>query len=130
MQPAFFFYIFLFLLHLAGKVLKCTHTHTNTHSLPKLTVLYIISYLVTPTFAANDCLAFILLHIAPFQPRISAVITIHTDFFPSRFRIQQCCVRAACKVRRQNIASETQGMEVMGGGATKRKLWLWGNRTA
>lgn len=97
--------ILLFLLHLAGKVRKCTHTER----LLKLTVLYTITYLVTPTFAANDCLSFTLLRISPFQPCISAVITIHTDFLPLRFRIRQCCVRAVCKVQRQNATSETRG---------------------
>lgn len=39
---------------------KYTHIHTaeNLHC-----VLYIISYLVTPTFAANDCLPFIQLSV-------------------------------------------------------------------
>lgn len=93
------------------------HTHTHTHSLRKSTVLYIISYLVTPTFAANDCLAFIRLRVAPSQPCISAVITIHTDFIPSCFNIQPTvlCKKAAWKVQRQNTTSETQGMEVKGG---------------
>lgn len=35
-----------------------THTAENLHC-----VLYIISYLVTPTFAANDCLPFIQLSV-------------------------------------------------------------------
>ena len=42
----------------------------------------IISYLVTPTSATNDCLALyaaVLFCISPFQPWISAIITIHTD---------------------------------------------------
>lgn len=112
MQQAFFFLnIFLFLLHLAGNVCVEMHTHIHTHRLLKLIVLYIISYLVIPTFAANDFLAFILLCISPFQLCISAVITINTDFFPSCLRIWQCC-----KVQRQNTASEAQGMGVMGGG--------------
>lgn len=88
----------------------------RTHSLRKSTVLYIISLLVTPTFAANDCLVFIRLRISPSQPCISAVITIHTDFIPSCFNIQPTvlCKKAAWKVQRQNTTSETQGMEVGG----------------
>lgn len=88
-------------------------TEAHTHSLRKSTVLYIISYLVTPTVAANDCLAFIPLHISPLQPCISAVITIHTDFIPSCFNIQPIvCKKAAWKLQRQNTPSKTQGMGV------------------
>lgn len=40
------------------------HTHTHIHTAENLhCVLYIISYLVTPTFAANDCLPFIQLSV-------------------------------------------------------------------
>lgn len=65
----------------------------------------------------------------PPQPCISAVITIHTDFIPSCCNIQPTvlCKKAAWKVQRQNTTSETQGMEVKGGGG---QLWLWGNSTA
>lgn len=41
-----------------------THTYTHIHTAENLhCVLYIISYLVTPTFAANDCLPFIQLSV-------------------------------------------------------------------
>lgn len=110
------------MLHLAGKVLKCTHTHTQTpiHTQLAETHCSLHNRLPCDTYlrCKSDCLAFTRLCISPFQPCISAVITIHTDFFPSRFRIRRCRGRAACTARRRNTASETQGIEVggLGGG--------------